>query len=231
METAYKAFYALILTGIGLLCKELLDLSPQLAKHPQFGPYVHAAIVIGMGFLFYQSRNITSAVLAGLPLLRRLLARGDFIEGDWPLVVIDCRDGSLKYMGLLTVSYRGGYLVVSGQDWNPDGTHALTFKSMQTYYSEGTLHYWYMQGAGGLTRGYTFIEFFPREKVATHLTGVFHDKEHPDVRFYGRKLKYRWFEARKTKLESRRACAKAFADEIMPAVPALLKTPVDAAWE
>ena len=102
---------------------------------------------------------------------------------------------------------------------------------MQSYYTEGTLHYWYTQGAGGHQRGYTYIEFFPRRQVATHHTGVFHDKAHPDVRFYGRKLKYGWFERRKRTTESRRASAKAFTDAIMPRVPTLLKSPVDADWE
>ena len=231
MDSAFKVFYALILTGIATLGKVLLDYSPVLDQHPVFGSYAHVMIVGGMAFLFYQSRNIASAILAVTPNLRRVLAWRNFIEGDWPLVVVDGKTGALTYAGFLTVGYGSGYLTISGDDWNPDGTHALGFKSMQTYYTEGTLHYWYMQGEGGRQRGYTFIEFFPRGKVANHFTGVFHDKDHPDVRFYGRKLKYKWFARRLSTMDARKAAALAFATEIMPRIPTMLKSTPDTDWE
>jgi len=231
MDSAYKSFYALVLTGIAALCYRVLLLAPEWAKDPQYGPYVYSGVAIVLWFLFVQSRNIASFILAVLPSLRRLLAWNNFIEGDWPLVVIDRTTGQMMYYGFLTVAYKGGYLVVSGDDWNPDGSHAVAFKSMQTYYSENTLHYWYMQGEGGRQRGYTFIEFFPRSHVATHFTGVFHDKEHPDVRFYGRKQNYKWFARRLKTMGARRAAAEAYAAEVMPRVPVMLKNAVDIDWE
>jgi len=246
VDTAFKSFYALVLTVLASIAYKLLDLgpqvatwlqpqllalSPEVANNPHLGSYIHLAIIAALGWMFFHSRNIATAILAALPSLRRLLAWSDYIEGDWPLVVIDRTTGQLKYQGFLTVAYKGGYLTVSGEDWNPDGSHAVSFKSMQTYYSEGTLHYWYMQGEGGRQRGYTFIEFFPRKSVATHLTGVFHDKEHPDVRFYGQKLRYGWFQRRTKTMGSRKEAAIAFAAQIMPRVPTMLATTVDADWE
>ncbi len=231
MDSAYKVFYALILTGIAAAGKVLLDLIPVLDKDPRFGSYAHVGAVAVMGFMFFHSQNIAKLMLAVLAPLRRLLAWTNYIEGDWPLVVVDCRDGSLVYYGFLKIAFEKGYLAVSGDDWHPDGTHALGFGSMQTYSQDHTLHYWYMQGERGLQRGYTFIEFFPRRRVPTHMTGVFHDKGHPDVRFYGRKYRYKWFERRRRTMEQRRMAAKAFADEIMPRVPVLLKGGVDTDWE
>ena len=232
MEQAYKYFYALVLTGIATLGYRLLEWSTDTAQYPaQYASLVHGAIVAGMGFLFYQSRNIASTILAIMPPLRRLIAWRNYIEGDWPLVVVDGKTGTLTYAGFLTVGYSGGYLTVSGDDWNPDGTHALGFKSKQTYFSDNTLHYWYEQGEGGRQRGYTFIEFFPRGKVATHHTGVFHDKAHPDVRFYARKLKYKWLSRRLSTMETRKAAARDFAAEIMPRIPTMLKSTPDTDWE
>ena len=231
MIASYKYFHSLILAGIAALCYRVLLISPDLAQNPDYGRYVWPAVVGVLWLLFSQSHTISRLILETMPWLRRLLAGREFIEGDWPLVVVDVPTGELVYCGFLTIGYKGGYLTVSGNDWRPSGEHALAFKSMQSYYSEGTLHYWYKQGAGGQQRGYTFIEFFPRDAIAQRHTGAFHDKAHLDVRFYARKLKYGRFERRLKTMEQRRQAALGFGATIMPRMPDLLKAAVDVDWE
>ena len=69
------------------------------------------------------------------------------------------------------------------------------------------------------------------DAVAERHTGVFHDKAHPDVRFYARKKKYGWRDRRLKSMDKRREAAQAFAAEIMPQMPAVLKTTVTSDWE
>lgn len=195
-----------------------------------YGKYIPLVVIVVLWLLFSYSRAISDKLLELLPLVRRMLAGSSHIEGDWPLVVVDAKTGELKYYGFLAIGFKDGQYAVSGTDWKPDGSHALDFKSMQSYQLHPTLHYWYEQGEGGRQRGYTFIEFFPRDRLPQRHTGVFHDREHPDVRFYARKLNYRWREPRKLDPEPRRLAAKAFADEIAPRIPTMIRMSVDADW-
>jgi len=249
VDTAFKLFYASVLTAIvsatmalldpntgmsALLYERLFQLSPALAKIPNLEAYIHRGGMALLWAVFYYSRTIATGILAALPPLRRLLAWNRFIEGDWPLVVVDRRNGTLIYYGFMRIGFAGGYLQVKGDDWTPEGRYALPFSSVQTCTlpeMPDTLHYWYKQGEGDRQRGYTFIEFFRRGEVATHMTGEFHDRDHPDVRFYGRKLKYGWFRRRAKTLEQKRLAAKAFADDIMPCIPEIVKNPVNYEWE
>lgn len=226
----FRVFHSLVLAIIGTIAYKALLLSPDWARDPDYGVYVVPAVVGILWALFSSSRGISDFLLSRLAPVRRMLAGRSHIEGDWPLVVVDCRTGILFYYGFLNISFQEGQYVVSGHDWYPDGSHALNFHSVQTYPSHPTLHYWYRQGEGGRQRGYTFIEFFPTDEVPKRHTGVFHDKEHPDVRFYARRIEYKRGQRRIKGMEPRRQAAAAFAAELEPRLPQLIKTAVDTDW-
>lgn len=230
MRSPFRAFHALVLALFGALAYRLLLWSPDWAKDPEYGVYAFPAVVGLLWVLFSYSRTISDKLLEWLPGVRRLFAGSKHIEGDWPLVVVDNKTGAVTYYGFMTIGFEEGQYVVKGHDWHPDGVHAMNFSSVQTYQSHPTLHYWYQQGEGGRQRGYTFIEFFPTDRVPRRLTGIFHDREHPDVRFFARKLKTRWPKRRPRAMEPRRVAAKAFADEIAPRLPDMIRTSVDADW-
>jgi hypothetical protein len=65
-------------------------------------------------FLFNRSAFIANLLIEKVPLLsvgiRRLLSGSDFIEGDWPLVVMEEGKPIPKYFGFLTIAYEGGQL-------------------------------------------------------------------------------------------------------------------------
>ncbi len=231
MQSPFRIFHSLVLGLFGAIGTFALLHAPDWAKGTQFQVYAVPALVPVLMLLFRSSRVISDFLIDQMGWVRRLVAGRRHIEGHWPLVVADGKTGAVIYIGFMTIGFKGGQYVVKGQDWTPDGQHALNFGSMQSYQSESTLHYWYTQGEGGRQRGYTFIEFFPQDEVPQRHTGVFHDKDHPDVRFYARKIKYGWFEKRFKSQEERRAAAKALADEIMPRLPALVWMAVDVDWE
>lgn len=230
MRSPFRGFHALVLALIGALAYRLLLWSPDWAQDPHYGLYVQPAIIGILWGLFFYSRTISDKLLEWLPLVRRMFAGHKHIEGDWPLVVVNDKTGRLIYYGFLTIGFKDGQYDVSGHDWNPDGSHALNFHSKQAYQSHPTLHYWYEQGERGRQRGYTFIEFFPPDRVPQRHTGAFHDREHPDVRFYARKLRYRRFQRRLRDMEPRRLAAKSFADEVASRLPVLIRTSIDADW-
>lgn len=234
MRSPFRSFHALVLALFGAIAYQLLSNSEQWAKIADYGSYVLPGIVISLWLLFTWSRTITDKLLEWMPWVRRMYAGHGHIEGDWPLVVVEAEKGEnkgkLRYYGFLTIKFKDGQYEVSGTDWKPDGSHALDFNSMQSYQMHPALHYWYRQGEGGRQRGYTFIEFFPRDRVPERHTGVFHDPEHLNVRFYARKLKYRRFQRRLRDMEPRRQAAKAFADEIMEKMPKMIEMSVDADW-
>ncbi len=231
MRSPFRGFHSLVLALFGTLAYRLLLLSPDWAREPQYGVYVFPSVVAILWLLFSSSRAISDKLLEWLPSVRRAFAGSKHIEGDWPLVVVQATTGTPIYYGFMTIGFRDGQYEVKGHDWHPDGRHALDFKSMQTYQDHPTLHYWYRQGTEGRQRGYTFIEFFPKEeKIPKRHTGVFHDKEHLDVRFYSKKITYGWFKPRIKGMEPRRLAAKAFFDEIAPQLPQLVQRSVDADW-
>jgi hypothetical protein len=229
VRSPFRYFHSLVLALFGTLAYKLLALSPVLASDPDYGVHVLAAVAFLLWMLFSMSRAISDKLLEWLPRVRALFAGHKHIEGDWPLVVVDIPTGQMVYYGFLTIGFKDGQYSVSGDDWHPDGRHAHFFEAKQTYQDHPTLHYWYVQ-AVGKQRGYTFIEFFPRDAVPERHTGVFHDKDHPDVRFYARKLNYRMFQRRLRRIDQRKQAAAAFAEEIAPRLPELARAGVDADW-
>lgn len=237
MQPLFRTFHTLFLTAIATAVyygafhvNELAEVNKQLFGVDVAKYLLPATAIVLYGLVRY-GRTISEKVLELMPVIvRRTVAGAKHIEGDWPLVVVNGKTGELTYYGFLTIGFASGQYVVSGTDWYPDGRHALDFQSMQSYQLHPTLHYWYQQGPRGMQRGYTFIEFFPRDRVALRHTGVFHDPAHPDVRFYARKLKYKWLQRRLRDTEPRRLAAKAFADEIMQRMPQMIGASVDADW-
>lgn len=219
-----------MLTLFGTIAYQLLLRGGEWATDANYGAYVLPGIVIVLWLLFTSSRAISDKLLEWLPPVRRMFAGRKHIEGDWPLVVVNGKTGELIYYGFMHIGFEEGQYAVSGTDWHPDGRHALNFRSKQSYQSHPTLHYWYEQGEGGRQRGYTFIEFFPTDRVPMRHTGVFHDPAHPDVRFYARKLQRGWLEARLRDMEPRRLAAEAFKNEIMPRMPTIVRNGVDVDW-
>ena len=230
MQSPFRFFHSFILGLFGALGTFVLLHAPDWAKGTQYQVYAVPVLVPILMLLFRSSRVISDFLLERMGWVRRLLAGRRHIEGDWPLVVVDGKSGAMVYYGFMTIKFEGGQYVVKGDDWHPNGKHAMDFKSQQSHQIDSTLHYWYMQKVMSL-RGYTFIEFFPVDEVPMRLTGVFHDKENTDVRFYARKMKYSWRQRRLKGPEQRRLAGKTFADEIAPRLPALLGNSVQAAWE
>lgn len=230
MRSPFRSFHALVLALFGAIAYKLLLLSPDWARDPQYGVYVFPGVVFLLWLLFSQSRTISDKLLEWLPLVRRVFAGSKHIEGDWTLVVVNGQSGTVIYYGFLTIGFKDGQYEVHGTDWHPDGRHAMDFRAMQTYQDHPTLHYWYRQGELGNQRGYTFIEFFPRNEMPTRHTGVFHDKEHPDVRFYSAKLTYGLGGRRPKSNEQRRVAAKAFYERIAPRLHELIRLGVDVDW-
>ncbi len=159
-------------------------------------------MLAGLAFLFRLSYPLSTFILEKIPvfsrLLRRVLSGKDYIEGDWPLIVVDMQTQQLLYLGFLNIAFRDGQLYVLGDDWKPEGTHAQSFQSMQSLFRNHTLHYWYEQGQSLLApdmRGYTEVYFFPMQGLAQRHAGKFLDAQHTtDIRFYARKQKYKLFE-------------------------------------
>ena len=166
--------------------------------------YALPAVLAALALLFRMSDTLSKTILEKIPFfsraLRRFLSGKDYIEGDWPLVVIDMAKQELLYLGFLRIVYSDGQLCVSGNDWYPDGNHAQAFRSMQSLYRDRTLRYWYEQGASPYKmdmRGYTEIYFFPAEGLAKRHAGKFLDTQHiSDIRFYAKKHRYRPFQRR-----------------------------------
>ena len=205
-----------------------------------------AAIVVvsGIALLFQASDRICNIIAEKLPfsrMLRRMLSGRDFIEGDWPLVVVygenSPHPGKLLYHGFLTVEFRGGELYVHGDDWSPDGIHAVSFESVRSSFHadprERRLQYFYRQGKtwqDASMRGYTEIYFFPTHQASTLHAGQFRDIEHNDVRFYARRKSYRLFAQPLKSPEEKKAAAKEVWTEFEPHIKAMIAQPINADW-
>ncbi len=169
------------------------------AASAQYKNWAAPAVLAALALLFRLSYPLSTIIIEKIPvfsrLLRRTLVGNDFIEGDWPLVVVDMQTQKPLYFGFLNIDFCDGQIYVSGDDWNPDGTHAQAFHSVQSLYRKRTLHYWYEQGESlhdPSMRGYTVIYFFPEEGVAKRHAGKFLDVMHTsDIRFYAKKQKYK----------------------------------------
>jgi hypothetical protein len=199
-----------------------------------FADYIRAGAVFLLPFLFNRSAFIANLLIEKVPLLsvgiRRLLSGSDFIEGDWPLVVMEEGQPIPKYFGFLTIAYEGGQLVVYGDDWNPDGSHAVKFRSQQSSYDNRKLQYWYAQGATMYEPtmfGYTRIYFFPeRGRIERH-AGEFLDKQHTSPPFYAQRLRYRPWQRHLAADAEKFAAAKRLWAEIEPSITATQERRID----
>jgi hypothetical protein len=229
VQSPFRFFHSFVLGLFGALGTFALLHAPDWAKGTQFQVYAVPVLVPVLMLLFRSSRVISEFLLERMGWVRRLLAGRRHIEGDWPLVVVSETTGEMILYGFLTIKFEGGQYVVKGDDWHPDGKHAMDFKSKQSHQIDSTLHYWYFQ-KNDTVRGYTFMEFFPVDRRPERHTGAFHDRENPDVRFYARKMKYGWFARSLREPEDKRKAAAAFADDMKPKLPKLHGTGYKFDW-
>src|SRR5688572_30800535 len=123
----YRLVHAFVHAGIAGLLYAFLTYSERLNAFA-YADYARAGALAVLPFLFVQSNRIGDILVEKVPglsrALRQALTGNDFVEGDWPLVVMndDCR--TPKYFGFMTITYRDGQLLVFGDDWNPDGSLA-----------------------------------------------------------------------------------------------------------
>ena len=234
----YRLVRSLVNAGIASVCTFFamhgdifVRMSETCFQSGAYDKYFALATLPILTFLFQNSDFLVAIVLERIPLvsyrLRRLIAGADFIEGDWPLVVVDADTRELRYYGYLTIAYEGGQLRLSGTDWHPDERFAHDFESKQSRYADGRVQYWYEQGENAAMRGYTEIFFFPRKSLAQRLSGEFLDCNHRN-RFYARRLN----EAPASKSERQKIdSAKAFWASVQPTLKTMVERPISADWE
>ncbi len=200
-------------------------------------PLLQLSVIPVIALLLQQSDRLARLIIGGIPVfspaLRRLLSGSDFIEGHWPLVVVDARTSELVFYGFLSIRYRNSQLYVSGNDWAPEGIHALWFHSVQSRFQDGLLQYWYEQGENRTKptmRGYTEIYFFPEDggRFERH-AGEFLDKVN-NYRFYAERRRFGWRDAAPSRDEDRIAAAKDLWARIEPDLPRILKQSISKDW-
>ncbi len=204
-----------------------------------YAGFTGPAVVFALALLFRLSDRLSNAIVESVPglswTLRRLISGRDFIEGDWPLVVVDMERQALLYLGFLNISFKDGHLYVSGDDWRPDGAREHEFQSVQSLYRNQMLQYWYEQGASlhkPDMRGYTEIYFFPKNAYAVRHAGKFLDPKHTsDIRFYAKRLDYRLFERRCRTRDAQLAAARKVWQDIEPNLSALKLRAISADFE
>jgi hypothetical protein len=234
----YRLVRSLVNAGIASICTFFAmhgdifsNISEACFQSRDYDKYFALATLPILTVLFQNSDFLVSMLLEWIPgvsyRLRRLLTGADFIEGDWPLVVVDADTLELKYYGTMTISYEGGQLRISGTDWHPDERFAHDFESKQSRYADGRVQYWYEQGENASMRGYTEIFFFPRRSLAQRLSGEFLDRNHRN-RFYARRLNE--MPARATQQE-KIAAAKAFWASVEGNLKSIVERPISADWE
>jgi hypothetical protein len=233
----YQIVYSLIHAGIAALLvmfvrniDVLARLFQELSHSAEYGQWAVLALVPVLATLFKFSDEFAIVLIEKVPLvsflLRRVLAGEDFIEGDWPLVVVNERTGELIYLGFLTISHERGELRVDGVDWRPDGAVAHAFHSEQSRYSRRLLQYWYGQGVNNQMRGYTEIYFFPRRGRPKRHAGEFLDKQHAAVRFYALRVP-----SRRRSVDEKIAEAREVWAKLEPKMPRMLAQEVCLDWE
>lgn len=218
----YQAVHAIVHGGIaGLLYLFLRYVA--VIDRSEYADYIRAGALLLLPFLFNRSSFIAETLIEKIPGvsvgIRKLLSGNDFVEGDWPLVVMNEDRRTPKYLGFLTIAYEKGQLVVSGDDWLPDGTHAVSFRSQQSQYADRKLQYWYAQGAtlhAPDMFGYTRIYFFPDKGPIDRHAGEFLDKQHFSPPFYARRLRYGLFQRRPASAEQKLTAARLLWAEIEP---------------
>jgi hypothetical protein len=232
----FRIIRNLVRSCVAALCLALLQSWQRLISFvktttPPSIPYIDDYIEIAAAALFVSflmllfrgSEWISTLLIEKIPLvsplLRRLVAGSDHVEGDWPLVVVNSKTGHILLEGFLSIDFRNGELYVSGTDWHPaDGTVVHEFESIRTTYDKSVLRYFYRQGPSLATasrHGYTEVFFFPLGERAERHAGEFLDKETEiPMRFYAKRLPESSFSTRIQKRSVQRAASKAFRAEI-----------------
>ena len=213
---------------------QVLDRFAIFKSIPFTATQIQVAAVPLLFLLFRKSPFIANLMIEKVPFvsfrLRRLLSGKEFIEGDWPLVVMEADKRTPKYFGFLTITYERGQLQVYGDDWNLDGTLAHKFRSQQSSYENRKLQYWYAQGASAIEPsmfGYTRIYFFPERGPIERHAGEFLDKEHTSPPFYAKRIPYKTFERRLRTREEKFEAAKRFWTEVEPKIAAMRDARID----
>lgn len=242
MQQRFNAIHYLVHSAVAGLCYIMLTSDALLKDYVKDIPYVSdypvlkLSIIPLIAILLRQSDRLARFIIGGVPvfspLLRRVLSGREHIEGHWPLVVVNSKTQELVFYGFLTVDYRDGQLHVSGDDWSPDGTHALWFQSVQARFQNQLLQYWYEQGENRTKptmRGYTEIYFFPLEGSIERHAGEFLDKEH-NYRFYAQRKHYGWRERTPKTDAEKIASAEAVWQSIQPQLPRILNQSIAKDW-
>lgn len=223
----YNAVHAVVHGAIAGLLYLFLRYVAVIDKF-EYADYIRAGALLLLPFLFNRSTFIAEMLIEKIPgvstAIRKMLSGNDFVEGDWPLVVMSEDRRTPRYLGFLTIKYEQGQLLVSGDDWLPDGTHAVSFRSQQSQYAERKLQYWYAQGStlhAPDMFGYTRIYFFPDRGPIGRLAGEFLDKQHFSPPFYATRMRYRPMQRRLATSEQKLAAARALWAEIEPRVEAM----------
>lgn len=222
----HSAVHACVAGVCWFALEHLGDLQDLLTGYKE---YTIPAVLTGLALLFRTSDALSNVIVEKIPFfsraLRRTLSGKEFIEGDWPLVVVDMEQLAPLYFGFLSIDFRDGQPAVRGDDWKIDGAHAHAFRSMQSRYHDNTLQYWYEQGQSlhqPDMRGYTEIFFFPKNALAERHAGKFLDPKHTsDIRFYAKRRPRGLFERRLEATEEKLAAARELWAEIQPRLPIL----------
>jgi hypothetical protein len=220
----YQVIYAIVHAGIAGLLYLFLRYVAVIDQYA-YADYIRGAALLVLPFLFNRSTLIANLLIEKVPVLsvaiRRLLSGTDFIEGDWPLVVMERDMRTPKYFGFLTITYQDSQLLVYGDDWNLDGTPGVKFRSQQSTYADRKLQYWYAQGATMFEPtmfGYTRIYFFPeRGRIKRH-AGEFLDKQHISQPFFATRIRYKAFQRRLNDDHKKFEAAKRFWETIEPKI-------------
>lgn len=235
-RSVHSAVHALIAS----LCWWTFQNMDQLQDYiSDYRKYAVPVVLAGLALLFRTSDALSNAILEKIPVLskalRRLLSGRHFIEGNWPLVVVDMDNSQVLYFGFLRIGFEQGQIHVEGDDWNVDGSPAHSFRSIQSLYRNHTLQYWYEQGASlhrPDMRGYTEIYFFPLKALAERHAGKFLDPKHTsDIRFYAAKQPYQLIEGRGATKDQKLEAARKFWGELQPKMAQLKARDISADFE
>jgi hypothetical protein len=97
--------------------------------------------------------------------IRRLLAGGNDIEGDWVNVVVNTADSHrILYSEYCRVRYTRGSYVLSGDTWSLDGKWVGSFHSNGSNYQGRELEYYYRTGISRVG-GFGLIIYSPDDSV------------------------------------------------------------------
>lgn len=238
----FQSIHYLVHSAVAGLCYfaliqlESVDRFIEQSKLLQDYPFLTLSVIPVIAVLLQQSDRLARLIIGGIPVfspaLRRMLSGSEFIEGNWPLVVVDAKTRELVFYGFLTVTFKSDQLYVQGNDWRPDGTHALWFHSVQARFQDHLLQYWYEQGENRTKptmRGYTEIYFFPEEGPIARHAGEFLDKEH-NYRFYSERRKFGWLDLPPATDRERIAASADLWSRVQPELPRVLKQSISKDW-